>query len=183
MIDMIIMVTGSVGTGKSTVAESLARRLGFPLIRVSDALGKVPSKFNKKLRTREVDVAELGKWLAKETVGKKDFIVEGHMACELEMNADYVFVLRTHPDELGERLKARRYIKAKVDENVMAEALDYCLLKVEHKKNVFEIDTTGRSAIRSAEEAIRVIEGRKRLFKKVSWSSWLHAATSRKKKK
>jgi adenylate kinase len=178
MIDMIIMITGSVGTGKTSLAEALARRLGFPLIRLSDAISRIPSKYNKKLRTREVDVAELGKWLAKETGGMRDFIVEGHMACELELDADYVFVLRAHPDELGKRLKARKYVKAKVDENVMAEALDYCLLKVEKKKNVFEIDTTGRSAIRSAEEAMRIIEGRKRLFRKVSWSSWLHAATS-----
>jgi adenylate kinase len=183
MIDMIIMVTGSVGTGKTTVAEVLSRRLGFPLVKLSDALGKVKSTYNKKLRTREVNVAELGQWVAKETEGKRDFIVEGHMACELEMDANYVFVLRTHPDELGERLKARRYLRAKVDENVMAEALDYCLLKVEHKKNVYEIDTSGRGAARSAEEAMRIMEGRKRLFKKVSWSSWLHAAASKKKKK
>jgi adenylate kinase len=175
---MIIMVTGSVGTGKTTVAEALSRRLGFPLIRLSDALGKIPSKYNKKLKTREVDVTELEKWLSKETEGMRDFIVEGHMACELELDADYVFVLRTHPDELGKRLRERKYLKAKVDENVMAEALDYCLLKVEKKKNVFEIDTTGRAAIRSAEEAVRIMEGRKRLFRKVSWSSWLHAATS-----
>ena len=178
MVDMIIMVTGSVGTGKTTVAEALARRLDFPLIRLSDAIGKIPSKYNKKLKTREVDVTELSKWLTRETGGMQDFVVEGHMACELELDANYVFVLRTHPDELGKRLKERRYIKIKVEENVMAEALDYCLLKVEKKKNVFEIDTTGRGAMRSAEEAMRIIEGRKRLFRKVSWSSWLHAATS-----
>ena len=174
---MKVVITGSVGTGKTTVAELLAGRFQWPLVKLSDALADLPSKRNRRLDTREVAPKDLDRWVIRKTGNFTDWIIEGHMACELGMPADYVFVLRTHPDELEGRLVQRKYLKAKVKENVMAEALDYCLLKVSRKKNVFEIDTTGKSAMQSAEEIARVLEGRKRSARKISWSSWLHAVT------
>jgi adenylate kinase len=173
---MKVVITGSVGTGKTSVAELLAGRFQWPLVRLSDALADLPSRRNRKLDTREVAATDLDRWAIRKTGNFTDWIIEGHMACELGMPADYVFVLRTHPDELEGRLAQRKYLKAKVRENVMAEALDYCLLKVSGKRNVFEIDTTGKTAMQSADEIARMLEGRKRTARKISWSSWLHAA-------
>jgi len=170
---MRIIITGAVGTGKTSVARIVSKKLKLPLVELSDA--DVPFAYNKKLKTREVKVKDLRKWARNKTAGLKDYAIEGHMACELDFPADFVFVLRTHPDELAKRLIARRYHKEKIIENIMAEALDYCSCALKQESNVFEIDTTGKTAARSAGEILKALKGRKK-GKIVSWSSWLSCA-------
>ena len=56
----------------------------------------------------------------------KNAVLEGHLACEFGLPADFVFITRTHPTTLEKRLRARGYSEQKVEENAMAELLDYC---------------------------------------------------------
>jgi len=174
---MKLIITGSVGTGKTSVARAISKRLRIPLVELSDA--DVPFVYNKKMKTREVKVKDLKKWIRKKTVGLKDYIVEGHLACELDFPADFVFVLRTNPEELTKRLIARKYHKEKIIENIMAEALDYCSCALKQESNVFEIDTTGKTVGQGAKEILGFLKGRKK-GKVISWSSWLsHAVCPR----
>ncbi|MEW6528573.1 MAG: AAA family ATPase [Candidatus Micrarchaeota archaeon] len=72
-------------------------------------------------------------------------LVEGHVACEISLPANFVFVLRCNPSELKKRLQKRKYSEEKIKENLLAEMLDYCVLVGEKnydKKIIFEVETT-----------------------------------------
>ncbi len=137
---MMCGLTGTPGTGKSTVAGELARR-GYRVVHITDIVqpyvqGKDPERDTQIIDTdRMVD----------EFVPFDGF-VEGHFAHLLP--CDRVVVLRLRPDELAARLAARGYPKEKIRENRDAEALDVCLIEtVEEYESfqIFEVDTTGKS--------------------------------------
>ena len=128
---MRIGIAGVPGTGKTTVSEILSKRLGIPVIHQSDYFSGVVSL--KAVRTKLW-------WLLKK---HNDVIVEGHLLCDVKLPLDYLFILRTRPDVLMRRLEERGYDKQKIDENVLAEALDYCIQQAEERyDNIIQIDTS-----------------------------------------
>ena len=83
---MRIVITGTPGTGKSSVARLLSERLGIPLIDIK----AVARKAGIVSASHEVDIPRLSRSLA--FLGrKKDFIAEGHLACEVKLPADWKF--------------------------------------------------------------------------------------------
>jgi adenylate kinase len=93
----------------------------------------------------------------------KDYIVEGHLACEIEIPADYIIVLRTHPKILKARMQKRKYKKKKLEENLEAEMLDYCVQRVEtvYGKRPLELDTTKRSIPKCVDLILQSIKQKK----------------------
>ncbi len=140
---MIYVITGVPGTGKTTVARELSKRLGARMVSVSDFFqGEVSLKAVRAKMWWEIK--------------RGARVLEGHLLCEVRLPADLVVVLRTRPSVLYERLSARGYPEDKVMENVMAEALDYCLLKAEERyKHVIQVDTTGKSVEDVVEQILR----------------------------
>jgi len=87
---------------------------------------------------------------------------------------NHVIVLRTRPDVLLQRLKPRNYPEKKIQENVMAEMLDYCLSKAEKRyKNVWQIDTTNRSPEETADAILAAIKSGTPIREEVDWSGIL----------
>jgi adenylate kinase len=156
---MLIVITGTPGTGKSVISELLSRKIGIELIKISDFVNrnKLYERFG---REKLVDTKELFRALKSTLANKKDAIIEGHLACEMPLNADFVFVLRTHPDVLRERLKARGYDRAKIEQNVMAEMLDYCTQRARknYKVEVIEIDTSKKKPNQCVTHILRVMK-------------------------
>jgi adenylate kinase len=170
---MRIIITGSPGTGKSIIARLLSRKMGLELVDIKKIVEQ------KKLcagSSREVDIKKLAKALHF-LKRKKDYIVEGHLACELRLPADFIFVLRTNPDVLGKRMAKRKYSKKKIQENLMAEMLDYCTQRVEsvYRKKPLELDTTSRTAAKSAAEIEKAIKQKKKKLDSVNYSKELKA--------
>lgn len=140
---MRLIVTGTPGTGKTRLSKGLARQLGVPLISANDA-AKLVGRKNKQ-GEYEADPKRLEAELTRELKGLKGYILEGHLACETRVPADFVLVLRCNPDELEKRLKKRGYSKKKLKENVLAEALDYCLVQAEvsyGRQKVWQLDAS-----------------------------------------
>ncbi len=167
-----LVITGSPGTGKTTVAEELGKRLKKPVIHLTEYIKK------KKLYTGThegelvVDLKRLRKELSKE----EDVIIEGHIACEVRLPDSIVIVLRAHPEELMKRISGRGYSKKKVLENAEAEALDYCTIRAIEEygsKRVFQVDTTGKTVEEVVEECARIAEGKKRKKERVDFSDWI----------
>jgi adenylate kinase len=165
---MKIVITGSVGTGKSSVSAELARLIGHRHVDV----GKIVLANRKKLgagydRKRKSVVADLGKtkkFLAGKKFLYKGNIIEGHYSQELADNPDFVFVLRCEPSELDRRLMERKYDRRKRAENVLAEILDSCAIESEArfgKKVVFEIGTDGKAPEKVAAEIGKILSGKK----------------------
>ncbi len=165
---MIVLITGTPGTGKTTVAKMLAERLGFDVKGVEDlAKGDAIVGYDEVAKSKIIDMEKV----ARDFKAKGDIIVEGHLAHRLRQ-AGYVVVLRTRPEALRKRL---RYEEQKLRENLEAEALDVCLIESieEHGiDKVYEIDTTDREPGEVVEAILRIMEGEGREFRpgKIDWS-------------
>ena len=156
---MRLVLTGTPGVGKSTLAVLLAKKLKIKLISISDF-----AKAHKLVsRNAEVDIKKLSKKLLPSLKNLDSYIIEGHLACEFKIPADFVFVLRCEPKTLKSRLKKRKYDKEKIDENLMSEILDYCLILCEknYSCKIIQIDTSKRSLNSSLNLISQVIKGKK----------------------
>jgi adenylate kinase len=120
---MRLALTGVPGSGKTTLAASLAARCR--VIHLND-LAREAGLLNEKDLARDafvVDMDDLADRLNHELDGETGLvIIEGHFAHEMDVDA--VCLLRCDPNLLLERLRARGYSEEKVRENVEAEALD-----------------------------------------------------------
>jgi len=148
-------LTGTPGTGKTTVAKLLPYRVIDLNALVRDeglSLGTDPER---GCLIADVNaLAERVEELAPE--GDDEIVIlEGHFSHQLASEA---IVLRTKPSVLRERLARRGYPEKKVRENLEAEALDVILVEAaEWCDRVSEIDATGRSPQEVAELVIGIL--------------------------
>ncbi len=155
---MKVGITGTPGTGKTSVAKKLDR----DIIDLKE-FAKVKGLGEQK-KDFEVDVESLKKELP------ENYWIEGHLAHELPL--DYCIVLRTSPSILRERLEKRDYNDGKISENIEAEAMDLILSQASHLK-VYEIDTTNKEAEDVAEEIERAFGEKKERKGIVDWTEYL----------
>lgn len=173
-----IVVTGTPGVGKTTVAEELAARLSAKLLNVSE-LVKSENLVAEKDEGRGTVVADLRKLRSRVkkilSEVKDDIVVEGHYAYDVipKGSAPYVFILRRDPDDLEAFLKGRGYDERKVSENVAAEVLDVCLISAMNRfgrSRLHEIDVTHMDAGMVVKEILAVLKGEKAMgLGKVDW--------------
>lgn len=162
----MIVVTGTPGTGKTTLAKALGKTLDLPVIHVNELVKK---KRKLSLGREGSSILVDLKALKKELRGFNG-IVEGHVLCEISLPAKAV-VLRTSPKELERRLKRKGFGKRKIRDNVEAEALDYCLIKArENYKKLIQVDTTGTTADAALARTLFLL--REMVSDKVDWSDY-----------
>jgi len=124
---MKLVVTGSPGTGKTTIAKKLARKLKCKYINEHElALEKGFGKFDHKTSELVLALKDLKKYASQALEENKNLVLEGHVLCEIRLKVDAVIVLRVHPEILEERLEARGYNAEKTQDNVFCEGIDYC---------------------------------------------------------
>ena len=156
---MRIVITGTPGTGKSSVARIVVQNVDCKLIDI------------KKLKNKGSRCHQIAEKILKIIRNEKNFILEGHLACEFFVPCDYVFVLRTKPQTLAARLKKRKYGKEKMNENLVAEMLDYCSQKVwrnygkKGTARIIEMETSGRTARETANRIIFAVKNRNKNVK------------------
>ncbi len=163
-------LTGTPGTGKTTVAREL-REEGYQVLDLNGFIQEngLRGERDPDRDTYEVDLAEL-----REELRKKDpsfDIVEGHLSHYLDV--PLIIVLRCSPRELKERLKTKDWHRAKVEENIMAEALDVILKEsLEEGADVYEIDTTERDPPAVKDCILKILKGKGERFAPgdVDWS-------------
>ncbi len=160
---MLIALTGTPGTGKSSVAKFLRER--YRVIVLKD-LREFYLEYDEDRDSYVVDVDSMAEWF-RNFKHEGIVILEGHIAHL--MPVEIVVVLRCHPDELRRRLKDRGYGEEKVRENLEAEAMGLITseaIDMHGEERVFEVDTTGRSAMEVAKDVDSIIQGRGEKFKR-----------------
>ncbi len=173
---MLIAITGTPGTGKTTVADELFRR-GYKIIHVTDTIENYVVEIDKKRDTRVIDTNTWAIEFVNNNLRDSDacdlsVIVEGQISHYLQ--AEITIVLRCRPDIIGKRLTKRGYSPEKVNENVEAELVDVILMEAidENCDQIFEIDTTSLSVPELADKIEHIIAGEdKPIYGIVDWLS------------
>lgn len=159
----ITCLSGTPGTGKSTVANILRNR-GLHVVEIENfARARGIYSYVEGGETLVIEIPELVNHLETYLAPRKEALIVGHLSHHLP-GATAVVVLRTRPDELERRLVRKGWPKAKIEENVEAEALDILLSEAleMHGKRVSEIDTSSRRPEETADMVLDVHEGRRR---------------------
>ncbi|MCJ7429422.1 MAG: adenylate kinase family protein [Candidatus Nanohaloarchaeota archaeon QJJ-5] len=141
---MIIAITGTPGTGKTTVAKALAEDRSMQYVSVNELIERhdVERTYDPMRGADAVDPVDLRETM--EDVVDEDSVLDGHLSHIYP--ADLVVVLRCDPEDLEKRLQDRDWSDEKIEENIGAERLDIVLQQVmaDHD-SVIEIDTTDRT--------------------------------------
>jgi len=139
---MIISITGTPGTGKTTLSEAL-RAKGYNVVDLNAHIREkgLTGKHDEERDTHEVDVSKLRRSLAEYRRIDGTVFFDGHLSHFTD--CDMIIVLRCNPSVLYQRLRKRDYDEKKIIENVQAEALDVILCEsVDSRIPTFEIDCT-----------------------------------------
>jgi adenylate kinase len=168
---MMYGITGTPGTGKSSIAKELARR-GYRVVHLSDTMDRFVIEKDEERDTLVIDEEA---WIS--SFVPVEGFVEGHLAHLLP--CDRVIILRCRPDELKKRLSSRGYSDTKIRENADAEALDIILiesLEIQKPGHLYELDTTSRSVLECAGLVEQFIKGEiPSSYGSIDWSAYLEA--------
>ncbi len=160
----LIAVTGTPGTGKSTIAKRLSLLLGYAYLNGSELVksSKLAEKYDKRRKTAVVDpslfthaVLKVRDVEAKR--GSKGLIVDSHLSHFLpSKDVSACIVLTCSLPELAMRLSKRGYGRAKIRENLDAEIFDTILVEAkESGHNVIAFDAT-----KAAEKSVKALAKR-----------------------
>lgn len=148
-------ITGTPGTGKTSVAKVLRER-GYDVLDMTQYIkdNGLREEYDAERDTYSVDVERLNDSLAE----MDDCLFEGHLAHF--MDVDVIIVMRCHPDVLAQRLRKRGYSDAKVRENVEAELLDIILYEsVESDIPTYVVDTSAGDPESSCDSVEDIMKG------------------------
>lgn len=143
---MNIVITGSPGVGKHTVAKEILNQLKLTLLDINK-IAKDFDLFEPNKNTNDVDVEKLSS-IIENRLSDSNLIV-GHLAPYVvsPTKINKVIVLRKNPYELLEIYEKRRYSKEKAKENASSEILGIIMHDslTRFKNKTFQLDTTGKS--------------------------------------
>ncbi len=147
----VIAITGTPGTGKTTVAKLLSKKLHFKYIDVNIVIreNKLIAGYDKKRKCRIVDEKKLCSILIKKIKAMrqsklKGVIIDSHLSHYLpKRHVDLCIIAKCSLKTLEKRLKKRGYAKEKIRENIDSEIFDICRMEaVEKGHTTLIVDTS-----------------------------------------
>jgi adenylate kinase len=134
----VIAVSGSPGTGKTTIAKELSKKKGMKYIDVKRLITQqgISESFDKKRDCLIVDVKKLNRALIKiisQYKKEKDIrgiVLDSHLSHYLPKKyVDICIITKCGLPELKRRLEKRGYRQSKIRENLDAEIFDVCRIE------------------------------------------------------
>jgi adenylate kinase len=147
----LIILTGTPGTGKSTVASHLKSEQGISIIEISMIIQEQELflGYDHRRETLILDESAVNKYLKMQLDPLEEVWIVGHsVQFPVLQPAQWVVVLRCEPGVLRKRLERRGYSSEKINENVEAEIMQICLEEAQAfftKATLIEVDTTTKS--------------------------------------
>ena len=148
MAKFLAILTGTPGTGKSSVARRLQATCNIPILEINKIVKdkELFLGYNHRRDTLIIDESAVDAYLATHLVDLEVVVVVGHyVEFPTLRTACLVFVLRCEPGILKKRLQEREYPSDKINENVDAEIMQVCLEEARgffREATIIEFDTT-----------------------------------------
>jgi adenylate kinase len=178
MVDQVIAISGTPGTGKTAVGNTLAKRLNAEVIELGQVVKDQGFHYGEDSdrETLIINIEALQNYMVQQFQNsEKRFVIIGHFADIVsEEFLAVLVVLRCHPVILTKRLSNRQWPVKKILENIQAEILGVCTsqsLSQHNRSKIYEIDTTDLSVdeVVTAIEVILAGKGHQYNLGKVSW--------------
>lgn len=174
-----IGISGTPGTGKSSVARELSLRLQVPLIELSNYVieNNLYVYYDELRNSYVVDEDKVRERLIELYKKEGALIIVGHYLEILPRELfELVLILRRDPYDLINILKLRSWPDHKVAENIEAELLSICTLNAIEELGediVVEVDTTSKDVSAVVDEVIDIIFGAKPVYHglRIDWLS------------
>ncbi|MBT4150795.1 AAA family ATPase [Candidatus Woesearchaeota archaeon] len=140
MTHKLIVISGTPGTGKTTWAKILAKKLGYTRIDLHDHYKDISTGYNRSKQAYDIDVTKFKKLV---NGFKKNIILDSHIAHLLPKTDLCIVLTCSNLKKLEKRLKERKYSKKKIRENLDAEIFQICLNEAkENGHKVVTFDTS-----------------------------------------
>jgi len=174
-------VTGTPGTGKTIFSKRLANEIGADCIALAELVSKhhLYRGVDRRRRSKIVDESRARSTLMTYLADDGLTVVDTHLPEGIvpEKATKQVFVLRCDPRILENRLRARRWRATKIQENILAELLDTCLIASVREyglRRVVQLDTSHTPLKCSVSLAKQILTRRSPVQKiKIDWIATL----------
>jgi len=144
---MIIIVTGTPGTGKTTLSKKISKDKGYTYIDVNEIIKKnnLSDGFDKEKDCEIIDTDKLNEVLIKIIKESENIVIDSHMSHYLPKEyVDKCIVTKCNLKELQRRLEKRGYSKEKIRENLDAEIFDTCNIEAQEAGHKIEVVYTDK---------------------------------------
>ncbi len=158
-----IIISGTPGTGKTTLSKALCKTLDLELIDVKPLVKQLEEGYDQSKRCYIVDEKKLSRAFIKCISDVKKLpLIDSHMSHFLPRKYTKLCIIcRCNLKELKKRLEKKGYHNAKVRENLDCEIFEVCMNEAkEAGHNILVIDTTSginSKLINSVKKALKQV--------------------------
>jgi adenylate kinase len=177
-MNQVLLILGTPGVGKSSLALSLGRKLGIEFIDLGPLVRskRLYKRYDPRTRSYVIDEGRVKTYLRRRLHDRRA-VIATHFIDRLipPGSVSLAIVMRLDPIILSRRLKARGWTERKVWENTESEIIDLCLeeaVRALGRWKVVEIDTTKLTAKTILSRAMAAVNLKRKTGRfRVDWLS------------
>jgi len=171
-----IVVTGTPGSGKTTLSKSLARQIHANYLSLTKSVvdKRLHAGVDQQRRTRVVDLDRTRAWLRRSLHETQVVtVIDTHIPDAVPRECvRKVIVIRCHPTVLERRLRKKGWRTTKVRENVLAEILDSCYViarEYHGASKTVQVDNSQAGIRKTVNECMALLKGKSPVKRRFDW--------------
>jgi len=181
----VFVITGTPGTGKTTISRRVSKRMNANYLSVTKLvrMHQLQTSFDYERRTRIVDLRKTRATIRQVLRRRVGVVVfDTHMPDAIPKDeVSRVLVLRCDPRILASRLRTKGWNASKVRENVLAEMLDSCAtvaISYYGARKIIQLDTSKTTVAACVTSATNALLKRSAKTTSIDWIKTLERANA-----